>query len=72
MGKAWGFFLGGVSLSGQLSGGEFGLGVGPSAGFAIPLPDGKSSIDILGSINVSVQGSLNVGASASIGYTRYF
>lgn len=73
MGKAWGFFLGGLSLSGRLSGGEFGLGVGPSVGFAIPLPDGKSSIDILGNMNMYFQkANMSVGLSASIGYTRYF
>ena len=70
--NTWGVFMLGLSASVQWINGELGVGVGPSLGFAIPLPSGKSSIDIYGTGHVSIQDGMAFKASASIGYTRYF
>lgn len=69
VGKA---FLAGANLSAQFSKEYFRFGIGPTLGFAIPLSNGKSSIDILGTINIYMQKEIQVGSSASIGYTHYF
>lgn len=70
--KTWGVFMAGLSASFQWINGESGIGLGPSLGFAIPLPSGKSSIDIYGTGNISIQDGMAFRTSASIGYTRYF
>lgn len=65
-------FLAGANISAQFSKEYFRFGLGPTLGFAIPLSNGKSSIDILSTLNIYMQKEIQMGSSVSIGYTHYF
>jgi len=69
-------FNAGLSLMGQLSKENYGLGLGLVGGLSIPLSDKKSSIDanLAFYYNFKFQStnSLDFTGTLSIGYTRYF
>lgn len=64
-------FVLGTGLSSQWSGGEFDNGWGLRAGLSLPLPNNKSSIDVLLS-DFYMFKNKNFRLTLSIGYTYYF